>query len=121
MLILIHPWPYRFAVDQWFKRSNSDLKRMFEQSGVKIFRSQHGSYALNNSDIKPIPVTLNTKMNELQFGDIILFGGRKDLHRVFLEVMNDEPYQYPDETLFRWILNNKEDLYNVHYDLGERA
>ena len=86
MTIIIHSWPYKFAVDAWIARTNSDLKRMFEQQGVKLCRSDFGPYGLNNPEVKLAPITLKTLMKDFEDGDIILFGGRKDLNRVILEV-----------------------------------
>jgi len=95
---------------------------MFEQGAVKLCRSDYGRYGLNRSDTELKPITLYTEIRDLEWGDIICFGGRKDvIGRVVLEVMTEEPYDTPDETFYRWFIQNRQDIYDCHYGLGVHA
>lgn len=120
---ILDNWGYDFTKKKWIERTNSDVKRMFEQGGLKLCRSEdYGKHGLNRSDIELKPITLSTKIGDLEQGDIICFGGRRDvIGRVLLEVINEGPYDNGDETFYRWFIANRQDIFDCHYNLGVHA
>lgn len=120
---------YDFACHRWIARTNSDIKRMFEQNGVKIYKDDSEDYKTlvefekHNKeqylkDLRTINVTMQTKMSELQYGDYLSFGKINDINNVSLHVYNDIPYSQPDTTIYKWIIDNRQDLYYMHFDSG---
>lgn len=129
---LIHSWCTEFECNPWIARTNSDIKRIFEQNGVRIYKDdskEYKTYAEYKQhenldaikyfkDLRIVKVNMHTKMSELQYGDYLFFGKPGDLKRVFLQVYNDIPYSQPDTTIYKWIIDNRQDLYDIHFEFG---
>lgn len=85
---------YSEAVKKFKNLSNSDLKRLFKQNGVK----------LNSKKID-----LSFSIKDLSYGDEIIFGSKTNfLNCIVLEVFNTTILaREENKTLYQWLIENE--------------